>query len=111
MEILDKLDYLMKINGLNRHSLSVKSGIPYTTIDGWYKKGYHMMKLDSLKKLSTFFHVTLNFWDEENEFTDNEFLDFIPYLAQANENTLDNIRAILGMPRKKKICDSGKKIG
>ena len=37
--------------------------------------------------------------------------EFLPYLAQANENTLDNIRAILGMPRKKKICDSGKKTG
>lgn len=108
MEILDKLDYLMKINGLNRHSLAVKSGIPYTTIDGWYKKGYNKMRLESLKNLSAFFHVTLNFWDEENEFEDSEFLDFIPYLAQADETTLDNIRAILGMPRKKKICVSTK---
>lgn len=32
--------------------------------------------------------------------------EFLPYLSQADETTLDNIRAILGMPRKKKICDS-----
>ena len=101
----------MKINGLNKHSLSMKSGIPYTTIDGWYKKGYNKMRLDSLKNLSDFFHVNLNFWDEDNEFSASDYLEFIPYLAQADETTLDNIRAILGMPRKKKICVSAEETG
>lgn len=113
MNILEKLDNLMKMNGLNRHSLAIKSGIPYTTIDGWYKKGWEKMYLTSLKRLSAFFHVSLEFWDDDVDFGrgGNEFLDFIPYLAQADETTLDNIRAILGMPRKKKICISAEETG
>ena len=103
MDILEKLDHLMKINGLNKHTLAIKSGIPYTTIDGWYKKGYDKMKLDTLKKLSRFFGVSLNYWDEEEGVgvIEGSFLEYIPYLAQADETTLSNIRAILGMPIKK----------
>lgn len=113
MNILEKLDYLMKTNGLNRHSLAMKSGIPYTTIDGWYKKGWEKMYLTSLKKLSAFFKVSMDFWDDEVEVhaMNDEIMEFLPYLNESDETTLNNIRAILGMPRKKKICDSGKKTG
>ena len=102
MNILEKLDYLMKTNGLNKHSLALKSGIPYTTIDGWYKKGWEKMYLTSLKRLSAFFHVSLEFWDDEVEvgYADDRLMEFLPYLAQADETTLNNIRAILGMTRK-----------
>lgn len=108
MNILEKLDYLMKVNGLNRHSLALRSGIPYTTIDGWYKKGWQKMYLTSLKRLTDFFGVSMEFWDDEVEINtvNDDLMEFLPYLAQADETTLDNIRAILGMPRKKKICDS-----
>lgn len=40
MTFLDKLDNLMHERGLNKNTLSKACGIPYTTIDGWYKKGY-----------------------------------------------------------------------
>ncbi len=39
MDFLEKLDYLMKQNNLNKSRLSKACDIPYTTIDGWYKKG------------------------------------------------------------------------
>ena len=51
---------------------------------------------------------------EDAEPKNSEYLslyEFIPYLAQADETTLDNIRAILGMPRKKKICVSAEETG
>ena len=32
---LDKLDFLMEQKHLNKRTLSLKSGIPYTTIDNW----------------------------------------------------------------------------
>ena len=38
MDFLHKLDFLMEKYGLNKNSMSQNSGIPYTTIDGWYKK-------------------------------------------------------------------------
>ena len=57
MDFLEKLDYLMEENHLNKNTLSKACNIPYTTIDGWYKKGYEGLKLTSLKKLSGFFGV------------------------------------------------------
>ena len=40
---------------------------------------------------------------------DDEIVEFLDYLAQADSVTLDNIRAILRMPPKK-ICNSQKEI-
>ena len=48
---LNVLDSLMKSNGLNKHTLSIKSGIPYTTIDGFYKRGTANARLSTLKRL------------------------------------------------------------
>ena len=45
MNFLEKLDFLMERYGLNKSTLSQKSEIPYTTIDGWYKKGYEGLKI------------------------------------------------------------------
>ena len=62
MNFLEKLDYLMEEKGLNPHTLAKASGIPYTTIKGWYEKGYEGLKLPTLRKLSNFFCTTLDYW-------------------------------------------------
>lgn len=62
MDFLEKLDYLMDKNNLNKSTLSKACHIPYTTIDGWYKKGYEGLKLTTLKKLSLFFGTPLDYW-------------------------------------------------
>lgn len=62
MTFLDKLDYLMNLRKMNKHTLSEQSGIPYTTIDGWYKKGYEGAKISTIIKLSDFFGVELDFF-------------------------------------------------
>lgn len=54
MDFLEKLDYLMSKQNLNKSTLSKACDIPYTTIDGWYKKGYAGLKLTTLRKLSNF---------------------------------------------------------
>ena len=59
---LEKLNYLMEQNHLNKSTLSKACDIPYTTIDGWYKKGYEGLKLTTLRKLSAYFGVPLDFW-------------------------------------------------
>ena len=56
----------MEENHLNKSTLSKACGIPYTTIDGWYKKGYEGLKLTSLRKLSGFFGVPLDFWANDD---------------------------------------------
>ncbi len=62
MNFLEKLDFLMEKNRLNKRTLSQKSEIPYTTIDAWYKKGYEGLKLTTLRKLNDFFNTTLDYW-------------------------------------------------
>lgn len=62
MDFLEKLDHLMAERNLNKSTLSKSCDIPYTTIDGWYKKGYEGLKLTTLRKLSNFFDKPLDFW-------------------------------------------------
>lgn len=66
MGFIEKLDYLMAREGLNKNTLSKACGIPYTTIDGWYKKGYEGLKLTTLRKLASFFGTSLDFWVAES---------------------------------------------
>ena len=61
MDFLEKLSSLMEENGLNKHSLSAACQIPYTTIDGWYKRGCDGAKISTLIKLADFFQVELDY--------------------------------------------------
>jgi len=51
----------MAEKGINKNILAKESGIPYTTIDGWYKKGYDDIRLSTLRKLSAYFNVSIDF--------------------------------------------------
>lgn len=61
MTFLEKLDLLMHRAHLNRRTLSIKAGIPYTTIDNWYKRGYEGLKLSTAGKLAEFFGTTTDY--------------------------------------------------
>ena len=61
MGLTDKLDLLMKDRNINKADLARESGVPYTTIDGFYKKGSENAKLSTLKKLCTYFNCTLDY--------------------------------------------------
>ena len=52
MNFLEKLDKLMLEKGINKPKLAELSGVPYTTIDGFYKKGYTNIKLGNLRKIA-----------------------------------------------------------
>lgn len=60
MNLTDKLDYLMQERKMNKRNLSLETGIPYTTIDAFYKKGTENIKLSTLKRLSDYFGITLD---------------------------------------------------
>lgn len=64
MDFLEKLDLLMRGKGITKSDLARNSGIPYTTIDSFYKKGYENVKLSTLKKLCAYFEVPLDYWVE-----------------------------------------------
>ena len=70
MSFIERLELEMKRNNIaNKSELSRLSGIPYTTIDGFYKKGSDNIKLSTLKKLANCLHCSLDFLvdDSANE--------------------------------------------
>ncbi len=66
MDFLEKLDMLLKQKDLNKKSFSRESKIPYTTIYGWYKRGYEGLNLSTLRKIASFFNTSLDFWAYDN---------------------------------------------
>lgn len=66
MDFLQKLDFLMDKYNLNKRTLALNSGIPYTTIDNWYKRGYDGMKISTLRILSDYFNTVLDFWIQDD---------------------------------------------
>ncbi|HJA11451.1 MAG TPA: helix-turn-helix transcriptional regulator [Candidatus Mediterraneibacter merdipullorum] len=67
MSFTDKLDALMADKRINKSVLSKESGIPYTTIAGFYAKGADNVKLSTLRKLSSYFGCTIDYLvDDDN---------------------------------------------
>lgn len=104
MTFLEKLDYLKGREKLNNNTLSQKTGIPYTTIDSFYKKGYKNMKFETLEKLSRFFNVSLDYLmndditDEKYGINSDEVNNVFKYLQyESGERTvrLDSIEVRL----------------
>ena len=64
---LNNLDALMAERKINKNVLAKESGIPYTTIDGFYKKGWDNVKLSTLLKLAEYFGVSIDWLVLGNE--------------------------------------------
>lgn len=67
MGFIERLEYLMRKNGIkNKAELSKVSGIPYTTVDGFYKRGTDNIKLSTLLKLSECLHCSLDYLADDS---------------------------------------------
>lgn len=66
MGMIDKLELLMSERGLDKAALSRDTGIPYTTVDGFWKKGTENIKRSSLLKLTRYFDCTLDYLADDN---------------------------------------------
>jgi len=77
---------LLKTNGLNKRQFSIKSGIPYTTIDGFYKKGYENIRLTTLRKIAAYFNVSLDYlmFGETPKDNNKETLVIQEYFSKLN---------------------------
>ena len=89
---LDKLDYLLDRSKLTKGALSRESGIPYTTIDGWYKKGYEGLKLTTLRKLSQYLGVGIGYWVDDENLEPQRFIAPHSILALPTPEKLDLIK-------------------
>ena len=69
MSFTERLEFLMMRNGIrNKSELARLSGIPYTTVDGFYKKGTDNIKLSTLRKLAKCLHCSLDYLTEESDY-------------------------------------------
>ena len=94
MNFLEKLDFLLERDGLNRRTLSLRSGIPYTTIDNWYKRGYDGLQLSTAGKLADFFGTTADFFLRE-ELTDPNYAKALGFSVSFGEmRQLEKYRAL-----------------
>lgn len=74
MNFLEKLDFLMAREGINKRKLSEKIGMPYSTIDALYKVGYSNIKLSNLKKICEYFNVSMDYMTRD-EITEIDYYD------------------------------------
>ncbi|MBS6295946.1 MAG: helix-turn-helix transcriptional regulator [Dialister sp.] len=100
MSFLIKLDKLMKDKNINKNQLSKESGVPYTTIDGFYKKGTENIKLSTLKKLSSYFGCSLDYLADD-DISENAISsdsgNWEPSLSDKEEKDLDKkVENLLG---------------
>jgi plasmid maintenance system antidote protein VapI len=61
MTFLDRVDMLLARRGLNKNQLAALTGIPVSTVYGWYKKGYGSITLPTMLKLSEFFGCSMEY--------------------------------------------------
>lgn len=61
MDFLDRLKDLMDKHGDNNSTLAKNSGIPYTTIDGLFKRGWEKAHISTIQKICQHYGVQLDY--------------------------------------------------
>ena len=89
----DKLQKLMDERGINKAELSKGADIPYTTIDGLFKKNSENIKLPTLKKLSAYFNCSMDYLADDsslsqwgNDEANRKYLSDKPELLEIYES-------------------------
>ncbi len=87
MNMIEKIQLMMTERGLTKADVAKGSDIPYTTIDGLFKKGFENTRFPTLRKLALFFDVSMEYliMDEEN---DRDYGKVIPSTLTRDEHHL-----------------------
>lgn len=67
MDMLDRIIKLMKEHKESKATLARNSGIPYTTIDGLFKRGCDNVYISTARKICDYYGVTLDYLVLGNE--------------------------------------------
>ena len=94
MSFLTKLDGLMNDRNINKSQLSKESGVPYTTIDGFYKKGTENIKLSTLKKLAQYFGCSLDYLADDDIPERTQTIETIAAHHEGEESTDEELDEI-----------------
>lgn len=82
MNMAEKIDKLMLAHGMNRRQLAGRTGVPYTTIDGWFKRGAQNAQLANVRRVADYFSVKLDWLvDDAQEGDPEEAPDVAKLLA------------------------------
>lgn len=105
MDFLSKLDRLMQKRGLNKHTLALYSGIPYTTIVGLYERGVEKARLSTINSLCEFFDVPMDYLAID-KYENPE--DFVPGQRTAESLFIDDHREIALVYSFRSLNENGK---
>ena len=112
MKMINKIELLMREAGLNRRQLSIKAGIPYSTVDNWFKVDCEKMQLPTFRALCDFFGVTMDSmaWDDQEIVyrkdlkvpeLSGEQRDVAEAYGRADEGIQRGVRLLLKLPEGK----------
>ena len=102
MDFLDRLRHLALSRGYsNNMQLSKASGVPYTTLDSFYRTGYDNVKLTTLRKLCDCLDCTLEYLvngDPESEASPSSAaLDIARKFDRLDEHSQAIVSALIDM--------------
>lgn len=102
MSFTDKLDALMAEKGINKSILSKESGIPYTTIAGFYTKGTDNVKLSTLRKLSSYLGCSIDYLADDDSVEEPSILAAHLDGDEYTEDELNEIRQFAAFVKNKR---------
>lgn len=101
MGMIEKIELLMRERNIDKPSLARSTDIPYTTIDGLWKKGTENMKRSTLLKLARYFDCTIDYLADDDIEIDNKvfkskalFLRVAGSLSTGERKLIDKYRAL-----------------
>lgn len=101
MNMIEKIKMMMDEKGLKKANVSEGSGVAYTTLDGLFKKGYENVRYPTLKKLATFFDVSLEYLMND-EIVDRNYGKHM-LLSDLTQEEIELINAFRKLPQDKQI--------
>lgn len=108
----DLVRYYREQRGMTQKELAVAIGHKGKTSISKIERGINGASYDTILAISDALHIDpVVFMEQFSYERFAEFHEFLPYLAEADEITLENIRAILRMPSKKSVTASSERTG
>lgn len=110
MDFLDRLRHLATAKGYeNNMQLSKASGVPYTTLDGFYRTGYENVKLSTLRKLADCLECSLEYLVNGNSAVSDQpssaALDLVRKFDRLDSHSQKVITALVDLELKRPVSN------
>ena len=104
MTFLERLDFLMRMKGVNKAQMASGCGLGKTTVYAWWDKGYEGITLPKLLKLCNYFGCTLDYLvcgdnSEQTVLSENENALLSAYRSADERAQGDALKMLLDHPR------------